>query len=156
MNEENRQGFDIVINRSVYACETDSPVVSRVFGGRGRMTVGELVEKRALTVSLIFYHLMEHPDFTWSGIMPLVSAGAPNSDADALSKGVARLRHGKFYGPSENQPCIVWAMGNCWHGDGARFHFTIPRARAEAIVRLYPDPIYSLDEVIQMSQMEVS
>lgn len=151
MNEENRRGFDIIINRSVYAEEVDEPVVPQVFGGRGRMTVGELVKKRALTVSLIFNHLIEHPDFTWSGIMPVLSASA-----DGASRGVVCLRQGKFYGPSENQPCIVWEMGNCWHGERARFHFTIPRARAEAVVRLYPDPICSLDDIIQLPHGDAS
>ena len=73
MNEGDRQGFDIVINRSVYAEEVDSPVVSAVFGGRGRMTVGQLVEKRAMTVGLILHHLSDDTDFNWSGIMPVMS-----------------------------------------------------------------------------------
>jgi len=156
MNEGDRQGFDIVINRSVYAEEVDSPVVSAVFGGRGRMTVGQLVEKRAMTVGLILHHLSDDTDFNWSGIMPVVSAAANSRGTNVFSRGVVCLRQGEFYGPSKIQPCIVWGQGHCWYGPRGHAHFSIPKARAEAIVQSYPDPIASLDAILETPEQETA
>lgn len=111
------QGFGILVNRSAYATWVADSVVSEVYGGRGRLTVGQLVKKHALSTSMIMYYLSQFDAFIWSGIMPLRAnrTGAP-------AKGIACLHSGKIVGGSRARPGIVWECGSIWWGANLQYN----------------------------------